>query len=125
MRADKSGRDRKRAKESVGTTLHFHCWPAKRNGFGFGFSFSFGFGFGSGCWIVVFLFLFLLLWLMLSTDFGQAVAQGKWYEMSPWCHLESTHKKIAASFRARTAKNENEIESESDKDNRQEDNGSG
>lgn len=45
--------------------------------------------------------LSLFLWLMLSTDFGQAGVKER-YEMSSWCHLASTYKKIAAYFGART-----------------------
>lgn len=40
---------------------------------------------------------------MLSTDFGQADAKER-YEMSSWCHLASTYKKIAAYFGARSTK---------------------
>lgn len=45
--------------------------------------------------------LSLFLWLMLSTDFGQAGVKER-HEMSSWCHLASTYKKIAAYFGART-----------------------
>lgn len=38
---------------------------------------------------------------MLSTDFGQAGVKER-HEMSSWCHLASTYKKIAAYFGART-----------------------
>lgn len=47
-------------------------------------------------------FVFLFFWLMLSTDFGDAGAKVR-YELSSWCHLASTYKKIAAYLGARTA----------------------